>query len=134
MRHTVANVLFVVAAIPALPIAGILGAQKLTQLYGVAVQEPNLTLLLRHRVVLFGLLAAFLAYAAFVPSLHRMALGAATVSVGSFLVLAHPSAELNAAVFRVVVADWVAVVLLVIGVAAHVWQSIRAGCGQRPAV
>ena len=119
MRLIVPAVLVVVALIHALPIMGVLGAAKLSQLYGIPVQEANLELILRHRAVLFGLLAAFLAYAAVRPELHRIALGAGFVSVISFLVLAHPSASLNTALTTIVRADWVALVLLVVGAMAH---------------
>ena len=119
MRLIVPAVLVVVALIHALPIMGVLGAAKLSQLYGIPVQEANLELILRHRAVLFGLLAAFLAYAAVRPELHRIALGAGFVSVISFLVLAHLSASLNTALTTIVRADWVALVLLVVGAMAH---------------
>ena len=119
MRLIVPAVLVLVALIHALPIMGVLGAAKLSQLYGIPVQEANLELILRHRAVLFGLLAAFLAYAAVRPELHRIALGAGFVSVISFLVLAHPSTSLNTALTTVVRADWVALVLLVVGAIAH---------------
>ena len=119
MRFIVPATLVLVALIHALPIMGVLGAAKLSQLYGIPVEEANLELLLRHRAILFGLLAAFLVYAAFRPELHRIALGAGFVSVISFLVLAQPSASLNAALTTVVRADWVALVLLALGALAH---------------
>ena len=119
MRFIVPATLVLVALIHALPIMGVLGAAKLSQLYGIPVEEANLELLLRHRAILFGLLAAFLAYAAVRPELHRIALGAGFVSVISFLVLAHLSASLNTALTTVVRADWVALVLLVVGAMAH---------------
>ena len=119
MRFIVPVVLVLVAVIHALPIIGVLGADKLSQLYGTPVREGTIELLLRHRAVLFGLLAAFLAWAAVRPELHRIALGAGFVSVISFLVLAHPSASPNTALTTVVRVDWVALVLLVIGATAH---------------
>jgi hypothetical protein len=119
MRFVVPSVLLLVAAIHALPVMGVVGAVKLSQLYGITVQDPNLEVLLRHRAVLFGLLAAFLAYAAVRPELHRLALVAGLVSVVSFLLLAQSASALNAAVANVVRADWVALVLLVVGAAVH---------------
>lgn len=119
MRFIVPAVLIMVAAIHALPVVGILGAGKLAQLYGIAVQDPNLELLLRHRAVLFGLLAALLAYAAFRPELHGLALLAGLLSVVSFLVLAHPARALNSGLVTVVRADWLALALLVVGATAH---------------
>lgn len=120
MRFVVPSVLILVAVIHALPLMGILGATKLSQLYAVTVQEPNLELLLRHRAVLFGLLAAFLTYAAFRPELHRLGLVAGLVSVVSFLVLAQPTSSLNTALITVVRADWLALALLSVGLFAHV--------------
>jgi hypothetical protein len=119
MRFIVPAVLIMAAAIHALPVVGIRGAGKLAQLYGIAVQDPNLELLLRHRAVLFGLLAALLAYAAFRPELHGLALLAGLLSVVSFLVLAHPASALNSGLVTVVRADWLALALLVVGAAAH---------------
>ena len=49
-----------------LPLAGVLGAGRLSALYGIAFEEPNLVLLMRHRAVLFGLLGVFLAIAALI--------------------------------------------------------------------
>jgi DNA-binding transcriptional MerR regulator len=119
MRFIVPSVLILVAAIHALPVMGVIGAAKLSQLYGITVQDPNLELLLRHRAVLFGLLAAFLAYAAVRPELHRIALVAGFVSVVSFLVLAEPTSSLNTALVTVVRADCLALALLVVGTIAH---------------
>ena len=119
MRFVVPSVLILVAVIHAFPVVGVLGATKLSQLYGIAVQDPNLELVLRHRAVLFGLLAAFLAYAALRPELHRLALVAGFVSVISFLVLAQPSSSLNTALTTVVRVDWLALALLVVGAVAH---------------
>jgi|JI10StandDraft_1071094.scaffolds.fasta_scaffold81916_2 hypothetical protein len=120
MRFIVPSVLILVAAIHALPVMGVLGAAKLSQLYGITVQDPNLELLLRHRAVLFGLLAAFLAYAAVRPELHRIALVAGFASVVSFLLLAQFTSSLNTALVTVVRADWFALPLLVVGTIAQV--------------
>ncbi|MFM8769618.1 MAG: phosphopantetheine adenylyltransferase [Rubrivivax sp.] len=125
MRHVVPAVLLIVALIHALPLAGVLGAAKLSSLYGITVQDPNLEILMRHRAVLFGLLAAFLAYAAFHRPLHGTALVAAGVSVVSFLVLAALAGTYNAALSTVVKADIVALVLLVLGTVVH----LRGGVG-----
>lgn len=122
MRWVVPVVLLLVAFIHVLPLIGVLGAARLEALYGIPVQEPNLAVLLRHRAVLFGLLAAFLAFAAFHPPLHRLALVAGWASVVSFLVLAHLEGPVNAALTTVVRADALALGLLVLGTAVHVWR------------
>ncbi len=128
MRFVVPAVLLIVALIHALPLVGVMGAAKLTQLYGIDVRDPTLELLLQHRAVLFGLLAAFLAYAAVRPELHRLALVAGFVSVASFLVLARLSSAHNPELTTVVRADWLALALLVVGAAAHWWPfKLRSG-------
>jgi hypothetical protein len=121
MRWMVPGVLMVVAVIHALPVVGVLGAGKLVQLYGIPVQDAGLELLLRHRAVLFGLLAAFLGYAALRPELHRLALVAALASVASFLLLAwlQRDGALSAALLRVVWVDVAALGLLVAALAVH---------------
>jgi len=124
MRYVVPVALLLVALIHALPLIGAVGAGRLEALYGISVRDANLELLLRHRAVLFGLLAAFLAYAAFVPSLHRLALIAALVSVVAFLILAWQIGNYNAAISRVVLADLVALAALIVATVVHgVWPN-----------
>ena len=107
MRHLVTAALLVV---------GVLGAERLNQLYGIDASEPNLAVLMRHRAVLFGL-------AAFKPPLQGLAVLAGFVSVLSFLALAW-GAGVNAQLGRVVTADWVALAALVLGAGA--WLARRA--------
>jgi len=96
------------------PLPGVLGAGQLTRLYGVSADDPNLGILLRHRAVLFGLLGALLIAAAFRPDLRPIALIAGLVSTVSFLVIAWGVGGYNAQVARVIVADLLAVVLLLV--------------------
>lgn len=119
MRFVVPAVLCAVALIHLLPLVGVWSAARVASLYGVAVQDPNLELLLRHRAVLFGLLATFLAVAAFQRSLHGWALAAGAVSVGAFLLLALTVGPINGALSTVVKVDGVALVLLVVGMVVH---------------
>lgn len=124
MRYVVPMVLFVVAVVHALPVAGVLGAGKLTQLYGTALQDAGTELLLRHRAVLFGLLAAFMGYAAMRPDLHRPALLAGFVSMASFLVLwwQQRGTALSAELATVARVDAAAMALLLVALAVHlVW-------------
>jgi hypothetical protein len=115
--------LLVVAIIHLIPLAGVIGAERLASLHGLDFSEPNLAILMRHRAVLFGLLGGFLGYAAFRASLQRLALVAGLVSVASFLLLAWSIGGYNPLIRRVVAADVVALVCLVIGVAAHVFSA-----------
>lgn len=119
MRYVISATLLLAAVIHLLPLAGVLGASRLTALYGVPFDDPNLAILMRHRAVLFGLLGAFLALAAFRPTLQPMAFLAGFVSVLSFLYLAWSVGGYNAQVGRVFAADVVALMSLAIGAAAY---------------
>jgi hypothetical protein len=117
--------LLVAAVIHLLPLVGVLGAERLRSLYGIPVEGADLAILLRHRAVLFGLLGAFLALSAFKPGLHGLGLLAGFASVVSFLALAWATPGYNAALARVVVADWIALAALCIAAAAW-WTLHRA--------
>jgi hypothetical protein len=114
MRFLVSAMLLVVAGIHLLPLSGVLGGARLTALYGIPIDEPSLAILMRHRAVLFGMLGSFLVYAAFAPRLQIAAVGAGFVSVASFLWLAWSAGGYNAQLSRVVVADVVALVCLLV--------------------
>jgi hypothetical protein len=123
MRYATAACLLLAALIHLLPVAGVLGAERLQALYGVALDDPNLVLLMRHRALLFGIVGALLAAAAFLPALRTTALLVGGASALSFLALAWSSSGLNPAVTRVVFADIVAV--LALGAAAVLHLSAR---------
>ena len=118
MRYLVSASLVVAGIIHLLPLSGALGPGRLAALYGLDFSESNLSILMQHRAVLFGLFGAFLVFAAFKPSLQAIAFIAAFVSVLSFLLLAWSSGGYNSLVGRVVTADLVALVALVIGALA----------------
>jgi hypothetical protein len=126
MRHLVSTMLVVVAVIHLLPLSGVFGGERLNVLYGLSLDEPNLSILMRHRAVLFGILGLFFLVAAFQPALQVPAFIAGLVSVVSFLWLAWAVGGYNAQVARVVMADVVALVCLLIAIAAYVYGR-RAG-------
>jgi hypothetical protein len=111
--------LVVVAIIHLLPLSGILGTERLTALYGIHVDEPNLAILMRHRAVLFGLLGLFFLTAAFRPELQGIAFAAGFASILSFLYLAWPVDNCNPQLRRVFYADVMALICLVVGLVAH---------------
>jgi hypothetical protein len=119
MKYIVSTMLVIVGIIHLLPLAGVLGSERLAALYGLSFEEPNLAILMRHRAVLFGLLGAFLLLAAFQPSYWAAAIVAGLVSVGSFLWIAHSTGGYNAQVGRVFAADVVALACLVIAAVAY---------------
>ena len=109
-----------------LPLPGVMGAGQLTRLYGVATDDPNAVILLQHRALLFGLLGVLLIAAAFRPELRAVALVAGLVSTVSFLVIAWGVGGYNAQVARVVVADVLAVVLLLLAAGIEWRKSVVA--------
>ncbi|QQS42112.1 MAG: phosphopantetheine adenylyltransferase [Acidobacteriota bacterium] len=123
MRYLVSVMLIVVAIIHLLPLSGVIGGERLSSLYGIRFDEPNLAILMRHRAVLFGLLGVFLLYAAFRPAVQLAAFVAGFVSVLSFLVLAWSVGGYNAQIGQVFFADLVALVCLIVGAVAYALSS-----------
>lgn len=114
MRHLVTVMFVIVAIIHLLPLSGVIGSGKLSALYGLDFSEPNLSILMRHRAVLFGLLGGFFVFAAFKPVYQPLALIAGFVSLLSFLWLAWSTGNYNAQIARVFTADLIALACLVI--------------------
>ncbi|MEM8484034.1 MAG: phosphopantetheine adenylyltransferase [Bacteroidota bacterium] len=80
--------MIIVAIIHLLPLSSVIGNERLSALYGISFDEPNIEILMRHLAMLFGLLGSFLLYAAFDKSLQLLAFLAGFVSVVSFMWLA----------------------------------------------
>ena len=119
MRLLVSVLLVLVGVIHLLPLAGALGGERLTALYGLRFDDPNAQVLMRHRAVLFGLLGGFCCVAAVAAQLQPAAFAMGYVSVVSFLALMKSVGGTNAQLRRVFVADVVALACLVVGTAAH---------------
>ena len=94
-----------VGLVNALPVAGSLSGARLQALYGVALQDPNIVILMRHRAVLFGIVGGLLVGAAFHAPLRGAAYGAGFVSMLSFVLIAWLVGGYNAELRRVVIVD-----------------------------
>jgi heme A synthase len=125
VRYLISAGLVIAAIIHLIPISGVRGAEKLTALYGIPFDDPNLVILMRHRAVLFGLLGAFLLVAALKPELQVSAFVAGFVSVLSFMWLAWSAGSYNASISRIFLGDVIALVGLVIGLAAYLYEHRR---------
>ncbi len=119
MRFILPIMLLVVGIIHILPLSGVLSAARLFELYGMTFDDPNLEILMRHRAVLFGLLGIFLICSAFMPSLQLPALIAGFLSVVSFLYLSYAVGGYNEQVNRIVIADKIALVCLVVALISY---------------
>jgi hypothetical protein len=119
MRFILPIMLLVVGIIHILPLSGVLSTARLFELYGMTFDDPNLEILMRHRAVLFGLLGIFLICSAFMHSLQLPALIAGFLSVVSFLYLSYTVGGYNEQVNRIVIADKVAFVCLVVALISY---------------
>lgn len=115
----IALALALAGAIHLLPLPGLLGAAMLERLYGIALQDPGLVLLLRHRALLFGLLGLGLCTAIVHHAWRGPLIVAGLVSTIVFLLLG-ASQPLGAALQRVWLADVFALIaLLAAGALLH---------------
>jgi hypothetical protein len=114
-----AAMLAIVGIIHMIPLAGAWSAAKLTALYGVSFDDPNLVVLMRHRAIQLGMLGLFLLYAAARPASYIAGLAAGIVSVTSFLWFAWSGGGYNALLGKVVAVDLVALVCLLVGAIAR---------------
>ena len=117
-KHIVTASLLIVGIIHVLPLVGVLGAERLTMLYGIPIDEPNLEILMRHRAVLFGILGFTFLYAAFRPKFQLFAFIAGFISINSFLWLVQATGDFNEQVQGVFFADVVALASLIVGAIA----------------
>jgi uncharacterized membrane protein len=119
MQTLISAMLLIVAVIHLVPLVGVVGSGQLSSLYGIDLSEPNVSILMRHRAVLFGLLGAFFVLAAFRPGLQPAAFVVAFISIVSFMLLAGVTGGYNARVSRVFTGDVVALAALVVAVIAY---------------
>ena len=112
VERAISGLLLVVAVIHLLPTTGFFGLDRLASLYGIEITDGNLEILMRHRAILFGILGAFFAYAAFNPARQPMAFIAAFASLASFCFLSLSVGDFSDSIRKVVVADVLASVCL----------------------
>jgi hypothetical protein len=108
--HTVFRAtLFAVGVVNAFPVIGVLGASRLESLYGIKIADSNLSILLQHRAVLFGLIGSFMQYAAFKSELAPAAtLGGLASMVSYVLIAKQTKGGYNDSIRRVLLIDVVA--------------------------
>ena len=109
-----AFLLFIVGVINFIPVIGIISAQKLSELYGIAVEDPNLEILLRHRALMFGLVGGYIIYSVFQPKLQKSAIVMGFISMLGFLFLAWQSGQFNELIRKLAYIDLVAIIFLLI--------------------
>ena len=120
MRRVIQASLLVAGLIHFLPIAGVLGADRLTSLYALPFTDPNLVILMRHRAVMLGLLGGFVLCAVFRPAMRVPAIALGGASLASIVALAWSTGGYNEALARVILADSIAVACFLVAAALTV--------------
>ena len=102
----------VAAAINLAPVLGALAPERMTALYDVDLEDPNLQILMRHRAVLFGVVGGLLLVAAFHPPMRTIGYAVGFASMLSFLLIAWLVGGYSAEIRRVILIDWVGIAAL----------------------
>ena len=102
----------VAATINLAPLLGAFAPERMTALYGVNLDDPNLQVLMRHRAVLFGIVGGLLLVAAFHPPLRTIGYAVGFASMLSFLLIAWLVGGYSAEIQRVILLDVVGIAAL----------------------
>lgn len=122
MALVISACLILAGVIHLLPLPGVLGADWLNRLYGVAPGDPDMLIMMRHRALMFGVLGAVMIGAAFRPEWQGLAVAAGLVSAAGFLALAWQTGGYSRAIGRVVAADLLAVAALCAAAVMLAWR------------
>lgn len=109
--------LLIAAAIHLLPLPGLLGAATLEAGYGLPPLDASTELLLRHRALVFALMAGLLLAALRWPAWRAPAIALVLASDVGFLVLALSGPPLTAALERVLAFDLASILVLLLATA-----------------
>lgn len=119
--HRIAPImLFVAGIIHLLPLSGLFGAHHLARLYGIALEDPNLIILMRHRALSIALLGVLLLGASREPRLRVVACCAGLASTASFIALCWGAPGVNPNLDRIVAVDAIVAACLLVALATHV--------------
>jgi len=106
----------IVGVINFLPVMGLLSAERLESAYGIAIDSAELSILLRHRALLFGVIGGFVLVSLALPYYRLAALLLAAISMSGFLLIAWSSSAHATEITRVVRADLVGLGFLLLAV------------------
>ena len=112
MQYLWVLLVLVAAAINLLPVTGAFAPERMSALYGVNLDDPNLQILMRHRALLFGIVGGLLVAAAFHPPLRTLAYVVGFASMVSFLGVAWGVGGYSAAIAHVMVMDGIGIAAL----------------------
>ena len=115
MRIAAMALVFIAGLINFVPVTGVFSVERLQALYGVAIDDPNLAIMMRHRALLLGMVGALLMASAFHAPFRGVALAMGLLSMLSFVVLAWLVGAANPELERVVLFDLFALAALIGG-------------------
>lgn len=113
MNKAITGCLIIVGLINFMPLVGVISVQKLESAYSVMINGNDLAILMRHRALLFGILGAFIFYAAFNPQYQPIAMIMAGASMIGFAILVLTSNGYNSSILKVLIIDIIGIVFLV---------------------
>ncbi len=112
MQKISTTLIFLVALVNLVPMSGALSADRLQALYGVAFEDANLLILMRHRAVLFGIVGGLLIASAFHLPLRPVGFAVGLTSMLSFVLIGWLVGSQNAELGRLATIDLFASVAL----------------------
>lgn len=114
-----AVILFIVGIINLLPVIVFFDQTKTVALYGIPIEGESLTILMRHRGVLLGLLGLALIAAAFKPEFRIWAIAAALISKFAFIFLTFTASGYATEIHQVALIDVGAIIFLLAVLGIH---------------
>ncbi len=112
MQHLSTILFLVAAAINLAPAVGAASPEQMATLYGLALDNPNIEILMRHRAVLFGIVGSFLVVAAFHRPFRAVGYAAGFISMISFVLIAWLVGGYSEQIQRVAIVDAVGIASL----------------------
>jgi len=119
MRYFIVFSYLLAAAINLAPAVGVLSNSWLVQLYGIEIHSPDVSLLLRHRALLFALVGGLLLAASMLDQLRTQAGIVGLISMLSYILLFVLTGPENESLFRVALIDGFVVLVFLAGFLLH---------------
>lgn len=117
LQRVITGLFLIAGLINFVPLAGVMGNTLLESAYGIEVASADLSLLLRHRAVLFGIVGGLLLVSAFKPALRVTAGVCGMISMTSFILLYFLAGPINPELAGVMRADLAGIAALALGIA-----------------
>ena len=112
MRYLWILLVLIAAAINLMPVTGAFAPERMSALYGVNLDDPNLEILMRHRALLFGIVGGLLVAAVFQPGLRTLAYVVGFASMVSFVAVAWGVGGYSASIGHVMLMDAIGIAAL----------------------